>query len=234
MRSLHRYYNADEALRYLPIAKELNNQKSNDSTILEIGSGASGITSYIPFNIVGADINFSGPIAERLQPVYLSGANLPFADKSFEYVICVDMLEHVTKDARLSFVQEMFRVARKRLFIAVPCGPLSEDQDRRLDALYREQRGESYPFLIEHVEKGLPHKADIESYIARAASDRKSAIRVRVIKNVNLKIRHFFMSVWIKPRWTRFYATLSLMLSLFNTILNFGKCYRQIFIIDIE
>lgn len=203
-------------------------------TILEIGSGARGITPYIPFNIVGADVSFEDPIVGKLRPVYLKGTKLPFSDKSYDCVICVDMLEHVANDERQSVIEEMLRVTKKRLFIAVPCGKSSEEQDKELDILYRKERGEPYRFLTEHVENGLPTKDDIEAYIKNGAARTNSAVHIRVADNVNLRVRFFYMKMSIMRRWSSLYPPLSMILYFLRAFINSGECYRKIFTIDID
>lgn len=225
--------NADEALRYLPIADEILKGSIKNPTILEVGSGSKGITPYIPFKITGVDIAFDGEIAANLNPICHSGTNLPFSDQSYDYVISVDMLEHVPSKERTKVISEMLRVANKRLFLAVPCGKLSEKHDRDLDELYLRERGMRFQFLKEHVENGLPTKEEIVTCINDFSVKSGCKIRIKVLSNVNLSVRAFFMRVWINPKLNKFYPLLSSFLCIFRRFLNLGNCYRQIFIIDI-
>jgi ubiquinone/menaquinone biosynthesis C-methylase UbiE len=43
--------------------------------------------------------------------------SLPYADKSFDYVSCYDVLEHLTIGTELTVLDELFRVCRVELFI---------------------------------------------------------------------------------------------------------------------
>jgi SAM-dependent methyltransferase len=65
------------------------------------------------------DSHRSGSIAVRKGQEFIcaDGENLPFPDKSFDYVICCHVLEHVENPAR--FLKELMRVA-KRGYIELP------------------------------------------------------------------------------------------------------------------
>ncbi|WP_298267863.1 class I SAM-dependent methyltransferase [Geobacter sp.] len=224
--------NADEALRYLPISDEILADASNMPRILEVGSGIKGITPYIPFRITGVDVAFNGQVAENLEPVCLSGTSLPFPDDSFDYVISVDMLEHVSAEERCGVVSELVRVAVRKVFLAVPCGSGAEAQDRVLDALYLSEKGERDRFLAEHVENGLPTEKELERCLRTASERTGRKTTIRVVPNVNLRVRGFFMRLWIKGRPAKLYLWLSPFFCLIRRFLNTGECYRQIFILD--
>jgi methyltransferase family protein len=225
--------NADEALRYLPISDYILNGDLKQPKILEVGSGVKGITPYIPFKITGVDVSFNGEIAENLEPVCLSGARLPFPDNSFDYVISVDMLEHVPENERLDVITELLRVASKRVFLAVPCGKLAEAHDRFLDELYQQVKGERYHFFQEHVDNGLPVKEDLVACIKASAEKLGVRADIQVIGNVSLKVRTFFMRTWMSAKSAKLYTWVSPFICIFRRFLNSGECYRQIFVVDI-
>jgi len=225
--------NADEALRYLPISDQILRSEFKSPKILEVGSGVKGITPYIPFKVTGVDVVFNGQIASNLKPVCHSGDKLPFDDASYDYVISVDMLEHVPESKRFEVITELLRVARKRVFLAVPCGKLSEEHDKSLDDLYQQAKGERYHFFKEHVELGLPTKEELQAYINSSATALGIPIQSLVVGNVNLKVRAFFMRLWITSKTPKLYAWLSPFLCIFRGALNNGECYRQIFIINL-
>jgi Methyltransferase domain len=225
--------NADEALRYLPIADFILDGELKNPRILEVGSGVKGITPYIPYKVTGVDISFNGEIAKNLEPVCFSGVRLPFDEKSFDYVISVDMLEHVSKNERPDVITELLRVASRRVFLAVPCGTFAEAHDHVLDELYLQEKGERYHFFQEHVDNGLPTTEELERCIEASAHKIGVSIRLLIVGNVSLSVRNLFMRIWIQSRLTKLYTWMSPFICIFRRYLNFGKCYRQIFVIDI-
>src|ERR1700730_12807539 len=136
----------ESTLRYLPIADRL---REKSGSILEVGSGDFGITRYLKRQITGADIKqaFTNQKSPYISPVIVSGAKLPFADNSFDYVVSVDMLEHIDSKSRVRSLNEMLRIAKKGVFIAVPAGEYSETQDKFLNDYYKKIHGRDYPFL---------------------------------------------------------------------------------------
>jgi hypothetical protein len=224
--------NADEGLRYLPIADAILTGKVSDPSILEIGSGAKGITPYVPYTVTGLDVAFNGDIAKNLKPVILSSASIPFPDKSFDYVISVDMLEHVPPIQRFDVISEMLRVADRRIFLAVPCGKAAEDHDKKMDDLYLRWKGERYDYLREHVENGLPDKEELRSFINKAASQQGRSISLSVLPNVNLRVRSCYMKLWIIPKSALLFNLVSPLFCIARKWLNSGECYRQIFRVD--
>ena len=225
--------NADEALRYLPISDYILSGNVKSPKILEVGSGVKGITPYIPFKITGVDVSFNGDVAKNMEPVCLSGAKLPFPDNSYDYVISVDMLEHVPESERPDVIMELMRVASKRVFLAVPCGKLAESHDHGLDQLYQKMKGERYHFFREHVDNGLPVKEDLVATIKSSSKSLDKRIDVQVLGNVSLEVRTFFMRLWITRKSLKLYTWISPFLCIFRRFLNHGECYRQIFVIDI-
>jgi hypothetical protein len=89
---------------------------------------------------------------------------LPFADASFDTVICLDALEHIPPGDRTAFVAELARVTAGRLLLACPT-----DAAQPLDDLMRRhfaELGAPEPsWLGEHAECGLPPAAEVEALV---------------------------------------------------------------------
>jgi hypothetical protein len=226
--------NADEALRYLPISDHILKSGLINPKILEVGSGVKGITPYIPFRVTGVDVSFIGEVADSLDPVCLSGTQLPFPDNSYDFVISVDMLEHVPGAERSNVIHEMLRVASKCVYLAVPCGKLAEKHDLELDDLYKRVKGERYHFFQEHVENGLPVMDDLVECIQASADKLGVRADIQVVGNVSLRVRNFFMRIWITSKLPKLYAWISPLLCIGRKYLNQGDCYRQLFIVSID
>ncbi len=224
----------DANIRYLPILRELR-RLGMYKNLLEVGSGSAGIARYLNHPVTGADIQFSEPIHPNLSPVQLTGTTLPFADESFDVVVSTDMLEHVPPRDRPTAIAELARVCRRALFLAVPVGKASEAHDKKIDALYLQKNGVRHPFLIEHVQYGLPDADDIKQTIRSAFGARGKSAFIRQIKNYNLSLREWEARLWLNPSpMSQRLFSYSRVAAPLDKILSFGACYRAIFFVEVH
>jgi predicted nucleic acid-binding Zn-ribbon protein len=86
-----------------------------------------------------------------------AGQALPFAERSHDAVIAMDVLEHIPKQHRSTFLAEAFRVADGVAIFAFPHRqPAVVDAEKRLNALFREVFAAPCQFLDEHSNLELP------------------------------------------------------------------------------
>jgi SAM-dependent methyltransferase len=150
--------------RYAPAVAALE-EAGPLGSVLDVGCGRHGLACVRPDQpFVGLEINFTGDPAPTMVAYEAEPGPLPFADASFDTVICLDALEHVPPDDRASFVAELARVTAGRLLLACPT-----DAAQPLDDLMRRhyaERGAPEPsWLGEHAECGLPAAAEIEALV---------------------------------------------------------------------
>lgn len=92
--------------------------------ILDVGCGNGNCASrYSPEKYVGLDVSASLLNAAKIQNpkhIFMQGnaGFLPFHDKTFDYVFCISLLEHLhtLSDAR-EVLLEMIRVASKKVYV---------------------------------------------------------------------------------------------------------------------
>src|SRR5690606_31564391 len=108
----------DADMRYWPVINSLERRYVRGESILEVGAGDYGLTPYFKVPITAVDIPeaFSEAKSDLVTSVLTHGVVLPFKDNSFDYVVSVDMLEHVSSRDRVVSISEMIRVARKSVF----------------------------------------------------------------------------------------------------------------------
>ena len=101
------------------------------ATVLEVGCGEGRLAQHLvtrgrrPQRFVACDLELSA-IAEGIDPVIeLRAASiyeLPFADASFDLVVCCEVLEHLDDPER--GLGELARVARRGAIVSTPREPL--------------------------------------------------------------------------------------------------------------
>lgn len=221
------------ALRYLPIVEEINTYGSNNSSILEVGSGSLGIAPYIKREVTGVDINFSGPKFSLLKQKKGNALSLSFKDRSFDFVVSVDLLEHLPKKLRFKAISEAIRVARRECIIAVPAGVQSASQDKEIGQHYQVSFGRKFPYCSEHVQYGLPEQEEIRTSIQKVCALYKRSVFVRSQGNINLQLRFFLMKGWMttNPIVDFSFRKVMLLFIPFFRLLNQEPTYRTIFFI---
>ena len=96
-------------------------------TVLDIGCGVGKIALFKRYDSVGCDIFPDSVELARKNGNYktvmlLDVTNLPFADKSFDAITCIDVAEHLKKEDSIKLVDNMERIARKVVFIQTSWG----------------------------------------------------------------------------------------------------------------
>lgn len=213
-------WHPEVAIRYLPIVAQI--KKFGCPSVLEVGSGGLGIAPYLSLPVTGLDTNFSLPFYPLLSRVKGDGRKIPFADKSFDVVISVDTLEHISRSNRPKIITEMLRVAKKEVIVAVPTGQAARQQDEELNRLYQQIHGQSFPFLDEQLGHGLPSQEEI----LMAIGD-----NVRVENNEPLALRKFLMAGWMQPSFLAklFYWKILLLFIPIFKLFDQPPYYRTIF-----
>ena len=117
--------NINLILRYFPIAKklkEISKKSKKPLRVLEVGSGSIGITRFYNGEVIGIDIETEKYKNPRLTFIKGSATNLPFAESSFDVVVSVDTLEHLTRKDQIKMVLEAYRVSKKHIMLTYPVG----------------------------------------------------------------------------------------------------------------
>ncbi len=219
-------WSPDIALRYLPIVTEINKYPP-EFTILDVGSGSLGITPYLKRKVTGADKEFLGPETQLLKRVKTSAIKLPFNNSSYDIVLCVDVLEHVSPNKRSLVVGELIRIAKNKVFLSFPSGEYATKEDQFLFAYLNKKLHKTDQYLAEHLKFGLPDINIINSYIPKTLN------RV-TINYVNIYLHRIILIMQFSDK--RLGKIISsfifiLMLPIFSFI-NFEPTYRKLIIVD--
>jgi SAM-dependent methyltransferase len=140
-------------LRYQPVVRLLDEMPQG--SVLDVGSGWHGLSSYRPGSTVQTDLAFVGtaPTDERPgRALFLasSAERLPFADGAFDYAVSLDMFEHLPAGIREASVRELCRVTRRAVLVGFPVGRPAQVVDQVLYRLLRVCRQAVPDWLAEH------------------------------------------------------------------------------------
>ena len=228
-------YSPDIALRYLPVVDIITKNKLSSSSILEVGSGDYGITTYLNKKITGLDIEFSGEESKWLKKIKYQGGKFPFASGQFDLILTVDSLEHIAPAQRRNHINEIMRVARSGAIFVVPCGQEAAKHDKRLQAYFYKTNGYYDRFLQEHIANDLPPLAKLIEFINQGAEANSKTIKIIKQKRLlNIYLREALMKCKISHSVCLSIAYyLGLILVPVRCLLNFGQCYRYLIYVKI-
>ena len=213
--------NPEANFRYLPVIKDLSQRSGGSDLILEVGGGDFNLTNFCKRPITVLDTSFNPKVESSLVTAVISvGQKFPFPDASFDFVVSLDTLEHISKADRPLFLKELQRVSKKYVYIGFPEGSGAVRQDQELNSISSEK------FLREHIKNGLPNLSQVTSQFAN------SGWRLVWQKsNVNLRFRGYLMRLWLLSSRNLLFKVVFKMLGLFSPLyklFSIGECYRQI------
>jgi len=117
--------------RFLSAVSELYGQ-AEPATVLEVGCGEGRLADHLvtgtnpqPERFLATDISLAARakgLAPLLEFAEASAYALPYADNSFDLVICCEVLEHLEHPA--AALAELARVARCHVLLSTPWEPL--------------------------------------------------------------------------------------------------------------
>ena len=148
-------------IRYSPILKRTPELFDSSLSILEVGSGDQGIASFLKRPVTALELRFGSAVSPWLQPIVGSVLEIPFPENHFDYVVCVDVLEHLAVADRPKAIKELFRVARHKVVIACPCDAPAVEGERHLATLFANSSLGVPDWLQEHLDIGLPTVGEI-------------------------------------------------------------------------
>jgi len=160
--------------RYSIIAKEIYKMDDACTSILDVGGSGGVILSFIDaskYNIYILDLNkkaFSNANRE-LNAIIADGCKVPFKDDSFDVVTSVDSLEHIPDSIKPDYLNELKRVAKKKVFMHFPATSSDglyqgEKYDIKFNEMHKRLAGIDESNTVEHIKSGLPKIEDIKSF----------------------------------------------------------------------
>ena len=158
----------NQLVRYAPVVALLRDEPGS---ILEVGSGSTGIAHYLGRRTFSLEIRFLEPPGPGLLPVAGTATALPFADASVDVVLIMDTMEHIPPPLREQALREAMRVAGRTIVVGGPMGPRAREADVRLAAGYRKRNIAIPDWLAEHLSERAPDVDDIAGPLRDAGWD---------------------------------------------------------------
>lgn len=150
--------------RHLAVARHIR-IRDGGLSVLDVG-GADALARFMDvskFHFCALNVDRSAftnnPLRDRL--FVADGGNMPFRNESFDILTSVSTLEHMPKERREAFLNELKRVARKMVIIYVPVDQFGARYDRKYAEIHQKLLGYVEPFTAEHIRYGLPSLAEL-------------------------------------------------------------------------
>ncbi len=140
--------------RFRLVADRINALSDSRLAILDVGGREWTFSVFLPrHRVIVADLETTG----------IDARALPYGNGSFDVVTGHHLLEHIPAPDRMRVVDEMVRVARRRVFVTGPFeeNPFAREIDELLVRLESDNR-----YLQEHARLGLPSLREIEQWLS--------------------------------------------------------------------
>lgn len=203
--------------------------------LLDVGSGQYGVCTHLSgVKAVGVDRVAPSEMPRNFEFRQAEIDSLPFEDRSFPVVSCIDVIEHLPLDVRAKAIEELVRVAGQTLLVAFPHGAAARESDARLLADFRRRSLEPPDWVVEHLRQAHPTDSEIEDRlrIAAAAQGRRITIRTRYCEPL-LAQRLVRMSSRTRISYVITSLTMSMLLPALRTPPR-EKAYRAVLVVDLS
>lgn len=203
----------DTRCRNIDAAQTLESVLLPDSLLLDVGCGEYGLAHFVKAaRVIGTDITCPVHHEQGRRFVRASVTSLPFAGLSFPAVASVDVLEHLSSEARDDAVAELLRVGRTCVVITFPCGACA----RRIDEDFRERLIQAHKtppeWLREHLQNPYP---SLEWALSRIAAEMtKHDRRAKIEISYSEQVRIAQLLRWAASRSSLLYIVLNLLFGL--------------------
>lgn len=145
--------------------------------LLDVGSGSTGMAAFLTdVDVMGVDLEPPDDPPPNLSFTQSSIADLPFGDRSFPYVSCIDVLQALGPEIRRRGLEELLRVARDGVLIATPQGRVAARCDAEFERLLLARNAAVPPWVPESRAHPYPTLESIIEAIQRADPNAEVAV----------------------------------------------------------
>ena len=178
----------NQYFRFKTLSSELNSRSDErDYSVLDVGGGQGQLASFIPeASYCLAEPGVNG----------ISGTNLPFPDRSFDYVVSCHVLEHIPVENRKLFLDQLLSKSRYGLILLNPFHVEGSHVEDRLE-LVIDVTGAAW--AKEHLECTLPHL----EYIKQYAKEKKLEVNIRPNGTLTTTMALVFVDYFARKSWSK-------------------------------
>lgn len=198
--------------------KKVANYINDNQTVLDVGGGLKSLSKFTKAKITVSNVDSGDIIADA--------RNLPVKNGSYDVVTSIDVLEHIKKSDRQKFIDELFRVSKKRTIISAPFGSKEHiASEKELYIMLQKQKRE-VKYLTEHITIGLPTEAEVQTYL--------KGKRFKILYSGDFRLMAFLLKIhnseFKNPKLNKlfyyFKLLINLMLNLVYCPFSFGKKHK--------
>lgn len=160
-----------QASRYYITKKCIETVGNNPQTMLEFGAGCHfNLKDVFPDSeITFLDLNMPEDFLDGYHCVKGDVTDLPYGDDAFDFLIGLDVLEHIPMEKREDAIKNIVRVSKKGFFISFPIGDGKNDiEDSILELYYRQLHILPPVWIHEHIDCSLPDVETIKNLILQS------------------------------------------------------------------
>lgn len=160
--------------------------------ILDVGGKDGQLRDFLPKNWT---LTIIDPLPNTTNdPHYVQGdaTEMKFADKSFDFTVSLETLEHIPEEKKQKLIFEMLRISRNGLVLTAPFySPEVINFEQDLNKIFEMNFGRPHPWLKEHFESGLPKEYELEKLF------NNNKVYFKKFSSNNLTNRSLFMGVYL-------------------------------------
>lgn len=148
-------------------------------TILEVGAGAHGnLAQYLPGDrITFLDIELPEEVLGDPRFVAADATNLPYEENSFEFVVALDVIEHIPPHKREAFIENIHRTAGRGVVLSMP--HFSEKcpyEDEVLKSFYVLLKSQVPAWIDEHIACTLPKAEEVSALVQKQGVSKENIL----------------------------------------------------------
>lgn len=175
-----------QIVRYDYAQKAINAMRTSERhSILEVGAGAHGnLSNYLPNDeLTFLDIELPEEVLEDKRFVVGDATNLQYEDDAFDFVIALDVIEHIPPEKRQAFITNINRVAKQGVVLSAPFTSENENSvDELMKVFYRLNGIEPPVWVDEHIDCTLPSQAEIAELVSKCSVPEENILTFYGIK----------------------------------------------------